>query len=485
MKKLLILALVISMCIKGNCQKTFTSYYDIFELQKKEVYTISKSGNITGTYYRYHQSGILAEKTQYLEGEKNGVSEEYEDKTQAVLVRANYKSDKLNGKYETWTRQWTAPYKLVQNQSCTIKDGKKDGPYKEWYDNGKVKYDYKYKLDKLDGLIKSYFENGQLQVEANYKEGERYGKFKQFTKNGQIQIDANYENDGKMDEKYYEYDNDLKVLSRVTVFSPNISRNIIDSTFKAGELVFVQKQAFVQNKDENTTSSVWYSNGKIEKESHQRGKIEDYYLEDTIFHNGILLDSIVYKYEKLSSNGRYESLQRKETYREVGGEMKMILYWDKKEEQEKKEQERIKKQEEERKKYEEDKKKYEAWQAEEKRKKEEKEKKEEEERKLQIEKKALADFNPIAQALKDIDIRDRIQYPPSLKIRINGIVGTEYKKEFYYSKIVDVLIETNKKLNSEWKKNGQYFEDKVQLYETYITNNYKTVLKDKKKQLKK
>jgi len=501
MKKLFILIFVISIFIKGNCQKTFTSYYDIFELQKKEVYTISKSGNITGTYYHYHQSGILAEKTQYLEGEKNGVSEEYEDKTQAVLVRANYKSGKLNGKYETWTRQWTAPYKLVQNKSCTIKDGKKDGPYKEWYDNGKLRYDHNYEMGKFKGVQKNYFDDGKLEIEANYKEGELHGLYKAFYNNGQIKKDAYYQNgdvqgvykefysngqliftsnyvNGKADGLYQEwyengqirilsnydngklideyrcvYENDKKTQSRATIILPDGGKNIIDSLFHEGELTLVKKEG----------ERTWYKKGGIVSKWYGRGKIGEFFVEDSVIYSNVGNDSIIFKY----SDKNKSKLLRKENYIIKEGKANMISYWDLKEEQAKQEQELKRKQEEERKI------------------KEEKARKEEEQQKKQIEKKTLAEFRSIAQDLSDIDIRDRTQYPPYLKIRIREIVGTEYKKEFYYSKIVDILIETNTKLNYEWKKNGQYFEDKVQLYEAYISDNYKTVLKENKKKSKK
>ncbi|MDR0419949.1 MAG: hypothetical protein LBH30_00630 [Prevotellaceae bacterium] len=55
------------------------------------------------------------------------------------------------------------------------------------------------------------------------------------------------------------------------------------------------------------------------------------------------------------------------------------------------------------------------------------------------------------------------------------------KNESYYSELVDIAIENNKKLNKEWTKNGQFFANKTEFYEAFVSDNYKQILKDKKK----
>jgi hypothetical protein len=53
------------------------------------------------------------------------------------------------------------------------KDGKKDGLWKEWYENGQLRWEKNYKDGKLDGLARGWYKNGQLRWENNYKDGER------------------------------------------------------------------------------------------------------------------------------------------------------------------------------------------------------------------------------------------------------------------------------------------------------------------------
>jgi len=57
----------------------------------------------------------------------------------------------------------------------------------------------------------------------------------------------------------------------------------------------------------------------------------------------------------------------------------------------------------------------------------------------------------------------------------------ESQNKPYYPQILDFVIKTNKDLNKEWTKNGQYFEDKAAFYNAYISEDYKKILKEKKK----
>ncbi|MDR3327579.1 MAG: hypothetical protein LBT04_05565 [Prevotellaceae bacterium] len=55
------------------------------------------------------------------------------------------------------------------------------------------------------------------------------------------------------------------------------------------------------------------------------------------------------------------------------------------------------------------------------------------------------------------------------------------KDKAYYPQVIDLVVETNKKLNKEYAKSGEYFENKVKFYESFLSANYKDILKEKKK----
>jgi hypothetical protein len=55
------------------------------------------------------------------------------------------------------------------------------------------------------------------------------------------------------------------------------------------------------------------------------------------------------------------------------------------------------------------------------------------------------------------------------------------QNKFYYNQVLDFVIDINKYMNKEWSKNGQFFESKVAFYDAYISDEYKKILKESKK----
>jgi hypothetical protein len=55
----------------------------------------------------------------------------------------------------------------------------------------------------------------------------------------------------------------------------------------------------------------------------------------------------------------------------------------------------------------------------------------------------------------------------------------ECKNKSYYFEVLDLVIATNKALNKEWIKNGQYFENISEFYDAYLSEDYKKILKEK------
>ena len=51
------------------------------------------------------------------------------------------------------------------------KDGKKDGLFEKYYENGQLESKGNYKDGKWDGIHEKYYENGQLKKKGNYKDG--------------------------------------------------------------------------------------------------------------------------------------------------------------------------------------------------------------------------------------------------------------------------------------------------------------------------
>ena len=86
----------------------------------------------------------------------------------------------------------------MKEREGTFKDGKKDGKWIQWYDNGQKMYEGYYNgLDKwgdpqLDGLYTGWYDNGQKRSYGTYNVGKKDGEWTYWYKNGQ-----------KMDEEIY------------------------------------------------------------------------------------------------------------------------------------------------------------------------------------------------------------------------------------------------------------------------------------------
>ena len=87
----------------------------------------------------------------------------------------------------------------------------KDGPHKEYYDNGQLWTDWTYKDGKLDGPGKIYYKNGQLQLEGTWKDGKSDGLWKGYYENGQLEVERTYK-DGKENGLYKSYDENGQLL---------------------------------------------------------------------------------------------------------------------------------------------------------------------------------------------------------------------------------------------------------------------------------
>jgi hypothetical protein len=68
----------------------------------------------------------------------------------------------------------------------TIINGKLDGEYKEWWENGQPYIHCTYKNGELEGEYKMFYENGQLGEHSFFKEGEEHGEYKSWWENGKL-----------------------------------------------------------------------------------------------------------------------------------------------------------------------------------------------------------------------------------------------------------------------------------------------------------
>jgi len=82
-----------------------------------------------------------------------------------------------------------------------LKDGRKDGKWFHWKENGQKWLEVSWKNGKQDGLWIEWQENGQIKSEENYKDGKSEGKWTWWYENGQKKLEENW-TDGIPDGKW-------------------------------------------------------------------------------------------------------------------------------------------------------------------------------------------------------------------------------------------------------------------------------------------
>ena len=82
-------------------------------------------------------------------------------------------------------------------------DGKIDGPWVTWHQNGQKEDEGIFKDGKADGLMTSWYKNGQKEVEGTFKDGKPEGLMTWLHDNGQKKGEANFKAGEAISEKYW------------------------------------------------------------------------------------------------------------------------------------------------------------------------------------------------------------------------------------------------------------------------------------------
>lgn len=65
-------------------------------------------------------------------------------------------------------------------------NGKRQGPYESYYQNGQPEVKCAFKDEKYDGPYEAYYENGKLAEKCTYKDAEKDGPAETYDKNGKL-----------------------------------------------------------------------------------------------------------------------------------------------------------------------------------------------------------------------------------------------------------------------------------------------------------
>ncbi len=190
----------------GLLDSTYTSYYYGGVKNTEGRY---KLGDKTGFWKRYNDDGTLSNTTEYAYDLMNGVRTYYFENGKIDHTNS-YKDDKLDGDMKKYDPDGSLAYVInfaddkPKYYTYLGKDGKmlpnipianESGPLKSYYQNGQVSREWSYTDGVKNGLDVIYFANGHTwsvdSLAYNYYEGSS----KEYYPDGKLKFEYHYNND--------------------------------------------------------------------------------------------------------------------------------------------------------------------------------------------------------------------------------------------------------------------------------------------------
>lgn len=315
----------------------------------KEEYTY-QAGNLVGEYKWYAENGKLRELSNYTAGKEDGKQQVYTEDGR-LTSESNFENGRIrelkffdekgNVLVDNTTRNGAGTFTFYNawgsktSEASFTKDGDKDGPATEYFEDGKTNTTEEYKKGERNGLTTHYFYNGNINDKLNYTAGKEDGYYTSFyyNKNPRYQgwfVDGDKQADfitynilgDKINNEYYK---DGEVSGYDEYFNPNGKKDYedlfdegwlkhitqFDSTGKVVEDVDLPKG--------DCDFTFYYNNGKpyikaSYRNYHIHGRYDALYPDGstyyTKFYKQGLKDSVYKEYfygGKLKTEGAYSA----------------------------------------------------------------------------------------------------------------------------------------------------------------------------------
>ena len=253
--------------------------YEVNKNSEKIGYISSKELYLNdvkeGKSYYYHSNGNLKELIEYKNGKPYNSGVEYNDKGYITGIK-EYRNGNLTS---------------IEKINSFDKSGNKNGIWREYYTDGKIKKEENYKNDELDGVSKEFDEKGKTVSLIRYKEGNIDSKTD--ASEDSVELRNEYDNNknlihsgtykGNVPIGIHRFYNDKKEVINTIVYN--------ESGIKTAEGIIKE------NGKRNGHWKSFFENGSTKYEGdyngNKRNGIWKYY-----FKNGILEQTGIFKNDK-------------------------------------------------------------------------------------------------------------------------------------------------------------------------------------------
>lgn len=197
-----------------------------FIVDRENINRVDKKGQKQGRWKYFYDDGKLKVEGIYRDDKKNGYFKEYDEKGMLIDI-AKYVNDIRQEESPELVKLDVKTDYFPSGKPKTVVSYKGDVPEgirRDYDTTGKVVASYIYSNGKItgegiiddegvkDGPWKEYFEEGELRAEGVYNQGKRVGKWHFYHQNGSIEQEGNYNAEGNPEGQWKWYYANAKVL---------------------------------------------------------------------------------------------------------------------------------------------------------------------------------------------------------------------------------------------------------------------------------
>ena len=157
----------------------FTYYYESGGVESKM--TFLNGGKVAYNKMYHESSGYIMAKGKYVNQQKDSLWVYYDNKGQ-LKSQETYKNGKLDGQRVVYYEPVNGQYRVAKFEYYT--NGVRNGQFKEYYPNTKLKAEGAYKDGNLNGIVKYYHANGKIERVERYKYAVKHGWWIFYGKDG-------------------------------------------------------------------------------------------------------------------------------------------------------------------------------------------------------------------------------------------------------------------------------------------------------------
>jgi antitoxin component YwqK of YwqJK toxin-antitoxin module len=212
----------------GKKQGIWKTFYPNDKLY---IYANYKNDTLNGYYREYNTFGEITKSEFYVMGQIKEMTNSDEE-SENLVVKKDYYADgiiKSSGTYSDTlpiglhrffdtkgnilnSKQYDEKG-ILSGEGITDKEGKKQGKWKFFYDDGKIKSEGNFVHDKREGKWLYYFNSGMTEQIGNYKNGKPHGQWIWYYENQKLRRTGEFDN-GYEKGFYYELSEEGDTLSR-------------------------------------------------------------------------------------------------------------------------------------------------------------------------------------------------------------------------------------------------------------------------------